>query len=111
VLEQGWGGYYPEIGRLARCAEGYFELIDEVDGTDDYRLTSEEWLRRVRRALRSSRVMKIALGSLPVLGRSPKQFLTLLLGFLTSQSWNWQVRPPNPPTRLLRQTWAYQVRQ
>jgi cyclopropane-fatty-acyl-phospholipid synthase len=111
VLEQGWGGYYPEVGQLRRCAEGYFDLIEEVDGTEDYLLTSEEWLRRVRRALRSSRVIKIAFRSLPVLARSPRQFLTLLLGCLVSQSWSWQFRPPNPPTRLLRQTWAYRDRQ
>jgi len=110
VLARGWGGYYPEVGQLRRCADGYFDLIEEVDGTEDYRLTSEEWLRRVHRALRSPRVMKIALRSLPVLVRSPRQFLTLLRGFLHSQSWNWQFRPPQPPTRLLRQTWAYRDR-
>jgi cyclopropane-fatty-acyl-phospholipid synthase len=107
VLEQGWGGYYPEPGQLRRCAEGYFDLVEEVDGTEDYRLTSEEWLRRARRALRSRRVAAVALRALPVVARSPQQFLTLLLGFFVSESWNWQFRPPGPPTRLLRQTWAY----
>ncbi len=110
VLEQGWGGYYPEPGQLWRCAEGYFDLVEEVDGTEDYRLTSEEWLRQLRRALLSPRVVTIGLRSLPVFIRAPRQFLTLLLGFLSSQSWNWQFRPPNPPTRLLRQTWAYRAR-
>jgi cyclopropane-fatty-acyl-phospholipid synthase len=110
VLERGWGGYYPEVGQLRRCAEGYFDLIEEVDGTEDYRLTSEEWVRRMRRAMLSLRVVKIAFRSLPVLVRSPLQFLTLLLSLLLSESWNWQFRPPNPPTRLLRQTWAYRDR-
>jgi len=110
VLEQGWGGYYPEVGQLRRCAEGYFDLIEEVNGTEDYRLTSEEWLQRVRRALRSPRVVTIAFRSLPVLVRSPRQFLMLLMGFLVSQSWNWQFRQPDPPARLLRQTWAYRDR-
>ncbi|UCD81012.1 MAG: class I SAM-dependent methyltransferase [Desulfobacterales bacterium] len=107
VLERGWGGYYPEIGQLRRCADGYFDLIDEDDGTEDYRFTSAEWLRRTRRALLSLKVVKIAYRSLPVLVRSPGQFMTLLLNLLSSESWNWQFRPPNPPTRLLRQTWAY----
>jgi hypothetical protein len=106
-LEQGWGGYYPEPGQLRRCADGYFDLVEEVDGTEDYRLSSEEWLRRVRRALLFPGVVTIALRSLPVFVRAPRQFLTLLLGFLSSQSWNWQFRSPNPPTQLLRQTWAY----
>jgi cyclopropane-fatty-acyl-phospholipid synthase len=107
VLEHGWGGYYPEIGQLRQCAEGFFDLVAEVDGTEDYRLTSEEWLRRIRGALFSPRVVGIALRALPVLVRAPRQFLTLLLAVLWSESWNWQFRPPNPPTRLLRQTWAY----
>ena len=110
VLERGWGGYYPEVGQLRRCAEGYFDLIEEVDGTEDYRLTSEEWVRRIRRALLTLRVVKITFRSLPVLMRSPGQFLTLLLNLLLSESWNWQFLPPNAPTRLLRQTWAYQDR-
>jgi cyclopropane fatty-acyl-phospholipid synthase-like methyltransferase len=110
VLERGWGGYYPEIGQLRRCAEGYFELFEEVDGTEDYRLTSEEWVGRVRRALLSFRVVKIAFHSLPVLVRFPGQFLTLLLSLLLSKSWNWQFHPTNAPTRLLRQTWAYRDR-
>lgn len=110
VLEHGWGGYYPEVGQLRRCAAGLFDLIDEVDGTEDYRLTSEEWLRRVRRAVFSARLPAIAARALPVLLRAPRQFLTLVRGVLSSKSWNWQFRPPNPPTRLLRQTWEYRER-
>jgi hypothetical protein len=26
---------------------------------------------------------------------------------LLAESWNWQFRGPNPPTRLLRHTWQY----
>jgi cyclopropane-fatty-acyl-phospholipid synthase len=110
VLERGWCGYYPEVDQLRRCAEGYFDLIEEVDGTEDYCLTSEEWLRRLRRALLSPLLVKIALRSLPVLMRSPSQFLTLMLSLLISESWNWQFRPPKAPTKLLRQTWAYRDR-
>ncbi len=110
VLELGWGGYYPVAGQLERCARGYFDLVAEVDGTEDYRWTSEEWLRRVRGALRSGRVVPLALRALPVLARSPRQSLALLLGFLVSESWNWQFRPQQPPpARLLRQTWAYRA--
>jgi len=110
VLERGWGGYYPEVGQLRRCAKGYFDLTEEVDGTEDYRLTSEEWVRRLRQAMLSLRGVKIAFRSLPVLVRSPLQFLTLLLNLLLSESWNWQFRQPNAPTQLLRQTWAYRDR-
>lgn len=107
VLARGWGGYYPEVGQLQYCAEGYFELIAEVDGTEDYRLTSEEWLRRIHQALLSVRMVKITIRSLPILLRSPGQILTLLLNILLSDSWTWQFRMPKTPMRLLRQTWAY----
>jgi hypothetical protein len=107
VLERGWGGFYPDIGQLSRCADGYFELIEENDGTEDYRLTSEKWLRRTRRALLSLKVVQIAYRSFPVLIRSPGQFLTLLLFLLFSESWNWNYRPLNAPTRLLQKTFVY----
>jgi cyclopropane fatty-acyl-phospholipid synthase-like methyltransferase len=111
IVQQGWGGgYYPELGQLQRCAKDYFELVAEVDGTEDYQLTSEEWLRRVKALLVSRRGPSIGVKSLPVMCRAPRQYLTLLLGFLVSESWNWQFRSPNPPTRLLRQTWAYRER-
>ncbi len=107
VLERGWGGYYPELRQLEQCAKGYYELSDEVDGTADYLLTSEEWVRRIRRAVQSPRLVKIGIESLPVLVRFPRQYLALLMSVFLSGSWNWQFRPPNPPTRLLRQIWTY----
>jgi cyclopropane-fatty-acyl-phospholipid synthase len=110
VLQRGWGGWYPVLGQLERCAHGYFDLLDQVDGTEDYCWTSEHWLRRVRRSLRSGRVVKITLRSVPILLQAPRQFLTLMLYLLATESWNWQFRPPDPPTRLLRQTWEYRDR-
>jgi cyclopropane-fatty-acyl-phospholipid synthase len=106
VLERGWGGYYPEAGQLKRCAAGQFGLIAEVDGTEDYRLTSDAWLRRMREVVRSRRGAGIALRSVPVALRAPRQFAALLRALFSSESWNWQFRPPDPPTRLLRQTWV-----
>jgi len=110
ILEKGWGGYYPLPGQLKRCAEGYFNLVGEVDGTEDYRITSEEWVRRVRRCFLSLRAISIAWRFVRLFIRFPLQFSTLMLSLLFSESWNWQFRPPNPPTCLLRQTWAYQPR-
>jgi hypothetical protein len=40
--------------------------------------------------------------------RHPVQLITMLVCMLGSQSWNWQFRGPNPPTQLVRQTWAYE---
>ena len=46
-------------------------------------------------------------GSLKLLKRHPRQLATMLTCMLVTQSWNWQFRPPDPPTRLLRTTWEY----
>jgi len=36
--------------------------------------------------------------------RHPRQLITMFICMLGSQSWNWQLRGPNPPTQLVRQT-------
>jgi cyclopropane-fatty-acyl-phospholipid synthase len=106
-LARSFGGCYPTLGQFERCATGQFALIEEIDGTDDYRLTSEEWLRRIRHALHTPRGLSIILKSLPFAWRHPRQTFDMLACMLATESWNWQFRGPNPPTRLLRQTWAW----
>jgi hypothetical protein len=96
----------PGGGQLERCATSYFDLVAEVDGTDDYRRTSEEWLGRVRRKLRTRTGVTALLRSLPLLLCHPSQCPLMFWCLLVSESWNWQFRPP-APTRLLRQTWEY----
>ena len=87
---------------------GRFELTKTVDGTQDYHLTSEEWLRRVRREMRRVRsAPRILWRSLPAMMKHPRQCLTMLTCMLITQSWNWQFCSSDPPTRLLRQTWEY----
>lgn len=107
MLARSFGGYYPELGQFERCAQGAFRLVNEVDGTNDYHLTSEEWLRRMRTFLRTTTGLAILKRALPTFFRYPRQFATMLVCMLASESWNWQFRGPNPPTRLLRQTWEY----
>jgi cyclopropane fatty-acyl-phospholipid synthase-like methyltransferase len=106
MLNHSFGGWYPTPGQLKRCAAGFFELVKQVDGTQDYHWTSEEWLRRIQsQALRARHFPKVFARSLPFVLRSPRQALTMLYCMLISQSWNWQFRGANPPTQLLRQTW------
>ena len=107
MLAHGFGGWYPVEGQLERCARGLFELTKTVDGTQDYHWTSEAWLARIRRALRCSEAFGIAARSLPVLLRHPVQFADMVRCMLIAESWNWQFRGPDPPTRLLRQSWRY----
>jgi cyclopropane-fatty-acyl-phospholipid synthase len=104
LLARSFGGFYPTVDQLTRCAAGNFRLARKVDGTYDYCLTSEQWLQRVRRTLRSPRVLKIAAETLPFAIRHPGQFATMIECMLVAESWNWQFRGPNPPTRLFRHT-------
>jgi cyclopropane-fatty-acyl-phospholipid synthase len=104
-LAHSLGGWYPIAGQLERCACGYFELIDEEDGTEDYRLTSEAWLQGVCSKLRSLDGLGIWLRALPVVLTRPAYLSRMLRCFLGSESWNWQFRGAHSPALLLRQTW------
>jgi cyclopropane-fatty-acyl-phospholipid synthase len=108
MLARSFGGWYPVRGQFASCAAGLFSNIYTTDGTYDYHLTSEEWLRRLQAVLPSAKGMKLLAKSLPYTIRHPAQFATMLICMLASQSWNWQFRGPSPPTQLIRQTWVYQ---
>jgi cyclopropane fatty-acyl-phospholipid synthase-like methyltransferase len=107
MLARSFGGWYPVPGQFERCAAELFSPVNVVDGTYDYHLTSEEWLRRMQVILPTAKGFKILAGALPYGLRHPVQLATMLLCMLCSQSWNWQFRGPSPPTRLLRHTWAY----
>ncbi|MDI9446729.1 MAG: class I SAM-dependent methyltransferase [Planctomycetota bacterium] len=108
LLIRSFGGFYPADGQLERCARGFFRLLKAEDGTRDSFFTSEEWLRRVRKALRRPTGLKIMARSLPSLVRLPGQFITMITCMLITRSWNWQFRTDHPPARLLRQTWEYE---
>jgi cyclopropane fatty-acyl-phospholipid synthase-like methyltransferase len=102
MLVDTFGGWYPEPGQLERCAEPYFELVAEEDGTHDYHLTSEYWLRQFRRSVMyNPRVWWTLAGHL---WRRPRAAWEMLRVQLVDLSWVWQFRPP-APMRLLRQTW------
>jgi len=107
-LARAFGGWYPKLGQLEACGQRHFTPRTTLDGTYDYYLTSEEWLRRIQAEMFSLRGgLKFLNGSLKLLARHPKQLATMLNCMLVTQSWNWQFRAPNPPTRLLRTTWDY----
>jgi cyclopropane fatty-acyl-phospholipid synthase-like methyltransferase len=103
MLAKRLGGWYPEPGQLERCAQPHFELAVEEDGTHDYHLTSEYWLRQFQRSLATSPRAWWAIAR-QFLSR-PRAAWEMLWLQLVDQSWAWQFRPP-APMRLLRQTWA-----
>jgi cyclopropane-fatty-acyl-phospholipid synthase len=102
-LTRSFGGWYPVPGQLEHCAEGYFRLIQEEDGTEDYRLTSEKWLAGVRRAFRSRPAVWWACGR--ALAGHPIAMIRMARCLLGSETWNWQFRGDPSPAILLRQTW------
>ena len=109
LMQRTFGGYYPSMGQLERCAGHFFKLIETVDGTEDYRRTSEAWFDRVRRSLRTwttgVRIWpRLALYAL----KRPRHCLEMYRCLLTSESWQYQLRGVVPPTRLLRHVWEYQ---
>lgn len=109
LLVRSFGGFYPGVGQLEHCARPHFQLVREVDGTHDYHLTSEAWVRRVKQALRDLRRAPRLWGRfLPFLARHPRQATTMVICLLLANSWSWQFRSDNPPMRLLRQTWQRQ---
>lgn len=51
TLRQIFGGWLPEPGQFERCTDGLFKLVRKVDGTHNYHLTSEYWLKAARLSL------------------------------------------------------------
>jgi cyclopropane fatty-acyl-phospholipid synthase-like methyltransferase len=105
MLMNGFGGFYPVKNQLEHCAQGCFTLEHEVDGTHDYHLTSEYWLKQMQKYVRTHQ--GAWLGLLGKMLKRPIHTITMLTCLLISKSWNWQFRTDNPPTTLLRQTWKY----
>ncbi len=102
-LVEAFGGWYPEPGQLERCAQGEFTLVAEEDGTHDYFLTSEYWLRQLKWSLVTKPRVWWALGKKWL--HAPRALNDMLRCLWRDQSWNWQFRGENPPMRLYRQTW------
>jgi cyclopropane fatty-acyl-phospholipid synthase-like methyltransferase len=102
-LHQSFGGWFPTPGQLQRCAEGYFRLTDAEDGTHDYYLTSEYWMRQIKRSLLTNP------GSWPLALRTfahrPRDCWRMLKCLLWDESWNFQFRDP-APAQLWRHTWT-----
>jgi cyclopropane fatty-acyl-phospholipid synthase-like methyltransferase len=102
-LVEAFGGWYPEPGQLDRCAEGRFVRVHEEDGTHDYSLTSEYWLRQLKWAVATRPQVWWAMAK--KWRASPRAMSDMMRCLLVDQSWNWQFRGTEPPFQLLRQTW------
>jgi hypothetical protein len=110
LLQKGFGGFYPAEGQLKRCAAPHFRLLQEVDGTHDYHLTSEQCFSQVKYSLvRCKTGPSIWRRLFSFIMRHPRQGVILCLCLFIAESWQWQFRGTTPPTRLLRQTWQFQT--
>jgi cyclopropane fatty-acyl-phospholipid synthase-like methyltransferase len=103
TLVETFGGWYPEPGQLEHSAGSYFELVEEEDGTHDYHLTSEYWLRQLKRSLATRPAVWLAVLSKGQ--KHPRATWRMLRSHLWDKAWYWQFRPP-APMRLFRQTWV-----
>jgi cyclopropane fatty-acyl-phospholipid synthase-like methyltransferase len=103
LLHHWMGGYYPVDGQLAACAEPYFSLQHEVDGTLGYKIANDYRLARMVRGLYTN--PKLVARILRSLIRHPFIALTMLECYYIEQSWDWQFRGDDPPMKLLRHTW------
>jgi cyclopropane fatty-acyl-phospholipid synthase-like methyltransferase len=102
-LHRSFGGWFPEPGQLERCARGYFRLTAVEEGTYDYDLTSEYWMRQIRRSLLfDPRSWPLAARTF---ARQPRATWQMLRCLLWDQSWTYQFRDP-APAQLWRQTWV-----
>ncbi len=102
-LHESFGGWYPTPGQLERCAEGCFRLIAAEDGTHDYWLTSEYWVRQIKRSLVTNPRSWPA--AVRTFARRPRDTWRVMRCLLWDESWNYQFREP-APAQLWRHTWA-----
>ena len=107
LLHQWMGGYYPVEGQLAACAEPYFALAAEVDGTPGYKSANDFRMARMLRGWYTSPGMVWRI--LRAMLRHPRVTSTMLECYFIEKSWDWQFRGDDSPMKLLRHTWRRQA--
>ena len=103
VLHRGYGGYYPVVGQLERCAHGFFRLVREFDGTRDYGFTVADWRRLFCRAL--IRRPRFGAALLRHLLLDPLHTFWFVASFVGPASQLWQFRGNPSPVQHFRHTW------
>jgi SAM-dependent methyltransferase len=103
LLHNWMGGWYPVDGQLASCAEPYFSLSAEVNGSLGYKVANDFHLARMFRGLYTNPKMVWRIAR--ALVRHPRVTSTMVESYFVENSWDWQFRGPNPPMKLLRHTW------
>lgn len=108
LLHQWMGGYYPVDGQLAACAEPYFSLAAEVDGTLGYKVANDFRMARMLRGWYTS--PKMVWRIFRAMLRHPRVTSTMMKCYFIDRSWDWQFWGDDPPMKLLRHTWRRNAR-
>jgi hypothetical protein len=98
--------WYPTGGQLIGCSRPYFRNVKREDGTEDYRRTSEEWIRMWKRGALTSPKAWLILASRFI--RNPIWTIRSFDNMVVSQFWTAQFRDwhgQGTPTTLFRDTW------
>lgn len=103
IIYRGYGGYYPIDGQLAKAAQGVFTMEKEVDGTQDYHLTSEYWCKTGKEAFFHNPQFQKELAK--YFSKHPLHTTWIIASFIHFEAWPWQFRGTPPPTKLYRHTW------
>ncbi|MEX2171915.1 MAG: class I SAM-dependent methyltransferase [Pirellulales bacterium] len=103
LLHNWMGGYYPQGRQLEACANPYFSLEKEVDGTLGYKIANDYRMARMMRGLYTSPRLVWRIAS--ALARHPRVTSTMIECYFIEKSWDWQFWGDDPPMNLLRHTW------
>jgi hypothetical protein len=97
------GGYYPAGGQLEECAQPYFSLETEMDGTLGYKIANDYRMERMLRGWCAN--PKMVWRIVRALARHPRVAGTMMECYFFEKSWDWQFQGDDPPMKLLRHTW------
>src|SRR5262249_54092523 len=88
LLHNWMGGWYPVAGQLAECAQPYFSLEKEVDGSAGYKTANDFRMQRMLRGWYTN--PKMVWRILRAFFRHPRVTRTMLESYFLEKSWDWQ---------------------
>ncbi len=103
LLHHWMGGWYPVDGQLEACAEPFFSLEKEQDGTLGYKIANDYRMQRMLHGLYKNPKLVYRLARSLVC--HPAIASTMINCFYIEKSWDWQFQGDDPPMKLLRHTW------
>jgi SAM-dependent methyltransferase len=105
LLHNWMGGYYPVGGQLEECAQPYFVLETEMDGTLGYKIANNYRMDKMIRGWYTNprMVWRIFRSFL----RHYRESRVMFQCYFVEKSWDWQFLGEDPPMKLLRHTWKF----